>query len=323
MQSKVPIVLSCNNNYAALCSVAISSIIENATDKNIYNIYVFYTNLKDENIKKLEILSKDNISVKCVNVEEYLDRDVLYETSEYPIEMYYRYYAPLILDYEKIIYLDCDIIVIDDIKKLYDEDTEGKPICMIRDFKYYINEIYTDFNSGVLVFNTKKFEEQKIREKCLNILRNNTNYRFPDQTAINIVCKENIKELKPLYNYQTNLACYTKFKTKICKKKYKEMFKEKPIIIHFTYITKPYKNIYSEYNKYFWKYAKNTLYYNQLINEYIKDPYEVLKKSPIDEMCIEMAREGEAGLRKIFYIFGCQMKYWTLYKLKKFGKKKG
>ncbi len=320
MQKKIPIVFSCDSNYVPLCSVAISSIVENASDKNLYEIYVFHTRLKKEDILNLEALSKDNVSVRCMDVSEYLDYDILYATSEYPIEMYYRYYAPLILKYDKIIYLDCDTIVIDDIEKLYNEDLENKPIAMIMDFTYYTNEIYTNLNSGVLVFNTKEFKKQKIREKCLDVLKKNTNYRFPDQTALNIVCKDNMKVLKPMYNYQTNLASYDKFKTKIRKKKYKDLFVEQPIIIHFTYVTKPYRNIYSKYNKYFWQYAKKTAYYNQLIDEYTKDPYEVLRTSPVDEVCIDIAREGKAGLRKIFHIFGCQMKYWFLFKV--YGKRK-
>lgn len=315
MPKKIPVVFSCDNDYAPLCSVAISSIIDNATAENLYDIYIFHTRLNKENIDKLEMMSKGNICIKCVNVEQYLDFDILYETSKYPIEMYYRYYAPQILEYEKIIYLDCDTIVIEDIAKLYNEDLENKPIAMIRDFTYYTNEIYTDYNSGVLVFNTKEFEEQKIRQKWLDVLKVNTQYRFPDQTAINIVCKENMKELKPMYNYQTSLACYTKFIRKIHKKKYRDLFTQKPIVIHFSYVTKPYKNIYSEYNKCFWQYAKKTPYYNQLVDEYVSDPYKVLKESPIDEMCIDMAREGKAGLKKIFYIFFNQIKYWFLFKI--------
>lgn len=315
MQNKIPVVFSTNDNYVHLCSVAISSVIENASNKNIYEIYVFYTRLSETNILNLENMSKENITIKCVNIQEYLEYDILYETSEYPIEMYYRYYAPLILKYEKIVYLDCDIIVIDDVAKLYNEDLENKPIGIIMDFTHYIDESNMDFNSGVIVFNTEEFEKQKIREKCLELLKSNTQYKFPDQTALNIVCKNNAKILKPKYNYQVSLAYFNKFKKKINKKRFRKLFEDEPIVIHFSYVTKPHKNIYSTYNKYFWKYAKKTNYYNQLIDEYVKDPYEVLKNSPIEDTYIDMTREGNVGLRKIFYVLSYQLKYWILFKI--------
>ena len=315
MQNKIPVVFSTNDNYVHLCSVAISSVIENASNKNIYEIYVFYTRLSETNILNLENMSKENINIKCINIHEYLEYDILYETSEYPIEMYYRYYAPLILKYEKIIYLDCDIVVIDDIAKLYNESLENKPIGIITDFTHYIDEPNTDYNSGVILFNTEEFEKQKIREKCLELLKNNTQYRFPDQTALNIVCKNNAKILKPMYNYQVSMAFFNKFKKKIKKKRFRKLFEDEPIVIHFSYVTKPYKNIYSIYNKYFWEYAKKTNYYNQLVDEYVKDPYEVLKNSPIEDIYIDMTREGNVGLRKIFYVLSYQLKYWLLFKI--------
>lgn len=43
---------------------------------------------------------------------------------------------------------------------------------------------------------------------------------------------------------------------------------------------------------------KKTNYYNQLVDEYVKDPYEVLKNSPIEDIYIDMTREGNVGLRK-------------------------
>lgn len=315
MENKIPIVLSTNDKYVDICSVTISSVIENSSPIYIYEIYVFYTRLSKENVSSLELMSKANIKVKCVNVDKYLDYDILYETSKYPIEMYYRYYAPLIIENEKIIYLDCDIIVVDDIAKLYYEDIESKTVAMVVDFRNYINETNMYFNSGVIVLNTKEFEKQEIRKKCIEELRKNTTYQFPDQTALNIVCKNNVKILKPMYNYQVSLAFNNTFKRKISKKKFKNLFIEKPIIIHFSYITKPYNAIYSIYNKEFWKYAKLTPYYNQLIEKYIENPYEVLKKSPLEDICIDRAREGKAGLKMIFYIFGYQIKFWFLYKI--------
>ena len=313
---KIPIVLSANDKFADLCSVAISSIIQNGNINNLYDIYIFYTRLSNENIKRLEQNTKQNISIKCINISEFIDFKNLYEIENYTYEIYYRYYIPLILKYEKVIYLDSDIIVVDDIAKLYNEDIGDAPVGVVRDFTHYIDHSNFDFNSGIMLINTKKFEELKIRDKCIELIKKN-NFRFPDQNALNIVCKDNAYLLEPKYNYQVSLAYYHRFKKEIRKNKFKHKFEEEPIIIHFSYVTKPTNNIYSKYNKDFWKYAKYTPYYNQLVDKFLADPYKVLRESPIEDIYIDMAEEGKVGLRKIFETLLYQLKYWILYKIRR------
>ena len=316
MKEKITIVLTTDDEFADLCSVTIASIKENCSFKYIYEIYILETRLSNDNIDKLQKMSNNHVIVKCIDITEYVDFNKIYETDNYKFEMYYRYYAPLILSCKKMIYLDCDIIVVQDIAKLYNENLENKTIGMVKDYTYYIDNTKTDFNSGVLLINTELFEKQKIREKCLELIKNNI-YKFPDQTALNIVCKNNIKTLKTKYNYQVSLAYYHRFKKNIRKKVYKNLFLEEPEIIHFSYITKPYNNIYSKYNKFFWQYAKYTKYYNVLIEKYLKDPYEVIRNSPIEDIYIDLTEEGQVGLKKIFEVLIYQLKYWLLYKIKK------
>lgn len=309
---KIPIVFATNDNFVSLCSVSISSIIANSSSNYKYYIYIFYTRLSKENIKKLENMTINNVIVKCLNVKSYIAFFKLYEVDNYPYEIYYRYYAPLILKYKKIIYLDCDIIVLDDIAKLYFEDIGNKTIGACIDFIYYYKQNYI-FNSGVILFDCKKFEENKIREKCIDLIEKN-NFKYPDQDALNIVCKDDIFLLSVKYNYQISLSFSYKFKQNISK--FKNDFLDKPIIIHFSYNTKPYKNISSYYNKYFWKYAKNTPYFDELINKYIDDPYEKLICSPIQDVYIDLIKDGKIGMKSIIKNFFIQIKSWLNYKIK-------
>ena len=317
MEKTIPIIYACNDNVVNLCSVSIASIIENASDKNKYNIYVFHTRLAKENINNLEDMSIQNVNVQCININKYVNFSELYETNIYPYEMYYRYYASLILDDEKIIYLDCDTIVVGDIADLYNEELQDNPIGMVRDFTHYVDSDNYGFNSGVMLIDKKRFENMRIRERCFELLKECNKYKFPDQDALNAICKDNIKELGPEYNYQVSLAYYHKFKEKIKNKKYKNLFLNSPIVVHFSYVTKPYNNIYSKYSKQFWQYAKKSKYYNSLLDKYLRDPYKLLKESPVEEIYLDLTKEGKVGLRKILEIFIYQMKYWLLFKIDK------
>lgn len=316
----IPIVFSINDKFAKFASVAIQSIIENASPKNQYNIYIFYIDMLECNIKKLENQKKENVEIKCIDINKYIDKKNFYEIGDYTYEIYFRYYISKILkQYEKVIYLDSDIIVLDDIAKLYIENIGEKVIAAVTDFEHYMNKKNTDFNSGVLIINTKKFEEMKIRQKCIELIRLKK-YNFPDQDALNEICKNDICILNPKYNYQVSLAYYHKFKQNIKKSNLKKLFNEDPIIIHFSYITKPIYNIFSKYNNEFWKYAKNTPYISDLLNIYLNNQYDVLRNSPVEDICIDLTKEGKFGIKKIINLFWQQLKYWLIFKLKKYKK---
>lgn len=317
---KIPIVFSTNDKFAAFTSVAIESIIQNGNKCNEYDIYVFHTRLSKDNIEKMESIRSKNVKVECINITSYINLDDFYETKDYTYEIYYRYYASYILKYDKIIYLDSDIIVIDDIAKLFNENIENYSIAAITDFEHYMHPKNLDFNSGVMVINSKKFEENKIREKCIELIKKGI-FEFPDQDALNEVCKNDVYRLLPKYNYQVSLAYYHKFKRRIGKKKYRNLFLDKPQIIHFSYVTKPNNSIFSKYSKEFWQYAKYSPFYETLLSQYLADPYEVLKQSPIEDTFIELTEEGKVGLRKIIDISLYELKFWFLYKLRR-GKNK-
>lgn len=311
---EVPIVFATNDEFAKLTSVAIESIKSNMSKNKLYSIYVFYTRLTKENINKLEASHSENLHIKCIDITSYINFDDLYEINQYTYEIYFRYYAPQILNYDKIIYLDSDIIVVNDIATLLNEKIGNSPIAVVTDYTYYIDNSKTNFNSGVIVINSREFEKQKIRERCIEIIKKNK-YKFPDQDALNEICRKSAFILKPKYNYQVSMTYNHIFKMKIKKKKYRELFSEKPIVIHFSYITKPFKNIYSKYNDDFWKYAKSTPFYKELQDEYIENSYEILLNSPIKDIYIDMAEEGKIGIYGILEGFIYQLRYWFLYKI--------
>ena len=82
---------------------------------------------------------------------------------------------------DKIIYLDTDTIINNDLQQLYDIDVENYEIGCVRDV-YRISRTY--FNTGVLLLNIKKIKETglfaKAREMCLN-----KKMLYTDQAALN------------------------------------------------------------------------------------------------------------------------------------------
>ncbi|MBQ8535014.1 MAG: glycosyltransferase family 8 protein [Bacilli bacterium] len=307
----IPIVYSTDDNVADLCSVSISSIFNNSCRKNIYKIYVFYSRLSKKHINNLESMSKLNIKVKCIDVSKYINYDDLYEVERYPYEIFFRLYIPFILDYDKVIYLDCDTIVLDDISLLYKEKINTSLGC-VADYCFYTGGDYY-FNSGVLLFNSKIYRKNKILDKCINLLKEDKSFKFPDQDILNIICCDDHTELHPKYNYQIHELYVSRFRCLI-DFKYRDLFNFSPVVVHYSYLTKPHKTILSSYNKYFWMYAKDTKYYNQLVDKYLDDPFKVVYNSFLEEMYLNSVYDGKIGLKGIFNTFFKSLKYWFLYK---------
>jgi lipopolysaccharide biosynthesis glycosyltransferase len=131
-------------------------------------------------------------------------------SKRYTAAAYYRLIlTELLPQYDKVIYMDCDIIVRNDLARLY------RTIDLDDYYMAGVFEATLDFqeketravgcepgqyiNSGFLIMNLAKLRRDNIMEISLQTLKDNV-FRFPDQDTINIVCKGRILALKPYYN---------------------------------------------------------------------------------------------------------------------------
>ena len=162
---KIPIVFATNENYAPYAGVTITSIIENSSKEYFYDIYVFYTDLSSDTISRFHQMNGENFSVTCKDVNSYIDRELLYENFHFSKEMYYRILIPTILSqYKKVIYLDCDMVVLGDISELYQTDLKGYVLAGVNDVQHYDSKNYV---SEVLNLDTSHY----INSFCLKPLR--------------------------------------------------------------------------------------------------------------------------------------------------------
>ncbi|MBQ7346892.1 MAG: glycosyltransferase family 8 protein [Clostridia bacterium] len=101
---------------------------------------------------------------------------------------------------DKVIYLDTDTVLCDDIAKLYAEDVENYELAGVRD-RYGCHFFGINYiNSGVLLLNLKKIRETGLFRKALDACAQKKIF-LPDQTAINRMAKR--KRILPRrYNEQ-------------------------------------------------------------------------------------------------------------------------
>lgn len=295
----VPIVFATNNNFAPYTGVAIQSIIEHSCGKNNYHIYILYNELCSEYINVFEKMKTDNLFVQCINVNSYISGMSDFQSLHLTQETVYRLIIPDIFEqYDKIIYLDGDIIVKDDISDFYNNDIDSYVIGAIREVpcnameKYYLthhSEVFIEsaFNAGVLLININEFIKQKIKEKCLKLLEDDFSrttplFNYLDQDVLNITCKDKVKFLDPLWNIQIKFMFAGEYNT--VKYDFRETLinlSKKAKILHFAGSNKPWNLDCLTGADEFWEIAVKTNFYNEIKKRFICFKEKMINSKPL------------------------------------------
>ncbi len=271
MKKEIPIFFACDDNYIPLLGTALHTLIKHASKDYNYTVIVLNAGLKQINKRRVKTLEKKNknLKVKFVNISDLINKHyselALRLRDYYSVAIYYRMFIPtLFKEYDKAIYLDADLILLDDISELYNTDIEGKLVAAINDklvstvpvfANYANNAVGIDaneyFNSGVLVMNLKKFREDDIETKFLNLLET---YNFdticPDQDYLNVLCKDDKVLLPtgwnkmPLYDPEFD---YTTLK-----------------LVHYNSFEKPWHHDHVLYADKFWEAAEGSPFFEDL-----------------------------------------------------------
>lgn len=268
MNKIVPIFYICDNAYMKYINVSIKSLVENSTKDYEYRIHILNTDITEDTIRRTRTLETENVKIFFEDVTEKFNaiKEKLFVRDYYNMTTYYRFFiADMFPEYDKVIYIDGDTVIIDDIAKLYNIDLEGNIVAGAHEQAFvqvdlygrYVEEVlgvsrYEVINAGVMLLDTKAFREEKILETFVRMLGE---YKFvvtQDEDYMNVICNGRIKFLDLEWNAQT-------FK-----------FLDFPVqeenihIIHYDMSIKPWYFLDCRLANYFWEYAAMTDYYDEL-----------------------------------------------------------
>lgn len=221
----INICISSDNNYSRYAGVVISSVLLNAGENDFVKFYILDGGINNDNKEK--ILSLKNLKqceINFINIEENL-----FETyknigthSYISLSTYYRLkLASILPEVDKILYLDCDVIVTESLSELFSTDISNYYAAGVIDTAMkssgWVPELNGNkyFNAGVLLFNLDKIRKDNIEKKFEEYTKNEfENIRVGDQQIINVVCQGKIKEVDSKWNVQSsnfvNRSDYTK-----------------------------------------------------------------------------------------------------------------
>jgi lipopolysaccharide biosynthesis glycosyltransferase len=285
----VPIVLASDENYAPYMAAAMQSVMENADKDQKYIFVILYKALKEETLEKLrlQVSAYSYFSIKFINVSKEFEKYTL-NMGMWSVEMYFRLIAPwLLMEFDKIIYMDCDIICNSDIAAIYDVNIGNNLIAGVPDipqisilnntkhkgdFKSSIikklDKPENYINSGFIIMNLEEFRNKFASDYLLSLAQN-AEYKYPDQDLLNLIAKNSVFILPQEFNFlNTNWDISHAPKNLI--DEYNKA-KKNPKIIHYT-TTKPWKQeLNPPYFHLFWKYSTRTPFIDSIIKDMMEN----------------------------------------------------
>lgn len=269
---KINVAYSADNNYFRQLSVAIFSMLENNQEIEYIDIYVIDNGILNENKNSLQKLIKKykNRNIIFLDFDKLCDN--LKTDGNFPISSFARLFLWKIKGIDKIIYMDCDSLVIGELKDLWNIDINDYYVAGVLDnvHSFYktsigleVNDNY--INAGFLLINIERWRKDNLGKKCIDVI-NTYKGTVPhnDQGVINKICHSKLLLLPPKYNLQCPMFNFTVDQIKKMEKldfyydqKEIEEAKAKPIFIHYTTdffnrpwnqkSTHPLKEIYLNY----------------------------------------------------------------------------
>ena len=297
--NSVAIALSSSDFFVPYLTTTLYSLIKNADMKKNYDIVIFTKDIQEQNKKIINnFLSKSNVSIRFVNVIETFGDLKLHTDADVTIETYFRLIVPFVMKkYEKVLFLDSDLIIQSNICELYDIDLKNYPLaasveCLMSALigrlgsymlKYLkdvlkLKEIDKYFQAGVMLFNIKLFNEKNYGQTLLNMVAN-YNYKIVDQDALNELFKGNILFIPTEWNYvpmQKHMKelKYVENMSDEIREKYLAV--KNPKIIHFADKGKPWYDISEKGAWNFWKYAIKTPFFNTIVLRLLQKTFRKL-----------------------------------------------
>ncbi len=204
---------STDENYAAPCTVMLLSLAM-SNPGHSWHAHVLHSSLPLPTQRKILRSVKQNcgnITVEFHEVDAGMLQGVRFSPGTHvTAAAYYRIVLPTILpSLSKILYLDCDILVLKDISPLFDIDMAHYAVAAIKDIlklkdehRLQLNLSYADryFNSGVMMVNMNYWREHDVERHLLEFSKKERKVFFHDQDALNHVFRKQWFQLSPQWN---------------------------------------------------------------------------------------------------------------------------
>ena len=210
-ENAIRICMACDDKYAMHCASAVASMIDNHKSEEKLEFFIWNSAISKKSQSRLEKLGNTKVSsLKLINVNPLDFKNCpLPENMHFSLETYFRLKLPdFFPDFDKVLYIDCDVTVLGDVKELWELDIAGvyaavcEDIVPVEHLREFIGD-FANFNAGVMVINLKKWREDRISQKCFDFIEHHSEkIFFVDQDVLNSMLIPKINYFPRFWNLE-------------------------------------------------------------------------------------------------------------------------
>lgn len=262
---------STDDNYLQHCVAMLCSLFENNKDMKMV-VHLLVDSLSQESRNTITSLSERYgnqaifYDMKPEMLENIQLNDIQFNGKKmYSIATYYRMFLPSLLpdDIDRVLYLDCDIIVLRNVSELYGLNMEGYGVAAVKDatpfdsyhrFKMGLGLQHSAFCAGMMMINLDFWRENECQEKLIEYATRPWKAVYmQDQDALNYVFRDSWFQL-PYKWGRTPLAVASIDKSQ----RWFDIleYANQPSIIHYAAHVKPWLDVWFPLQKHYWHYLK-------------------------------------------------------------------
>lgn len=312
-----------NNYYVPYLATTLKSLILNSNGAHNYDILVFSKDLSAQNMDLLRSMTTtDNISIRFIDLQKIFTSKVHLTAGHITEETYFRLIMPKIMEkYNRFLYMDADLIILDDIFELYSMDMHNAPLaateeclfsalinlCDVQEREYFtdklgIKNLDTYFQAGVLLFDVRQYNANNMSEKLMQ-RAHSYNYHMMDQDILNEEFNKSYIRFDVDWNYaplQGHMIekNYLDKMTPYIRGIYTSVVK--PRVIHYADRRKPWLFPNEAMAEIWWSYARQTPFYEELLIRLMEEA--------------NIQKSGDSQMLHIMHV----MNHMTKFKLKRF-----
>lgn len=286
----VPIVLAADDAYVPMLATTIRSALMNASPERRYDVVVLERDISPVNKELLrEMVSQTpGASLRFCDAGRLVEGyDLKTNNPHISVETYYRFLIQDLLPfYDKVLYLDSDLVVEGDVAELYDTELGDAALAAARDLDFCGNLGYRDgkrkryarevlgladpfgyFQAGVLVLNAAAMRRLHSTDEWLR-LAGDDRLIYNDQDLLNKECQGRVVYLEGAWNVLTEFAGRIE---RVFAYAPAAIFKDYlrgracPRIVHYAGAEKPWSTIGGDFFELYWRYVRETPFYEALL----------------------------------------------------------